>query len=68
MKNAAEINRHVLVYHRGVGVDKVSGPFVLEKASAEPPLVSMTCGVCTGIVLTIRPGLCLLPDGLFHSD
>lgn len=30
---AAAVNRHVLVYHRGVGVDATEGLFIMQKVS-----------------------------------
>jgi len=30
---AAPVNRHVLVYHRGVGVDVTEGMFIMQKVS-----------------------------------
>jgi len=31
MTDAADLNRSVLVYHRGAGIDKADGLFIMEK-------------------------------------
>ena len=40
LADAANVTRHVLVYHRGYGLDKTRGIFAMEKVSS----ASQSCG------------------------